>query len=151
MPRKLVRRSPMSISLSRKRRNDRLRRALAVLDRADRQIEPAAHAIAAGPHFWQAGAPFRIDDDLAALHRRRRGAEQGAGLADGGEHDVGLQPERRAVADEPAALEPRALEQYARHRAALALQPDRLRPGSDRHAVRLRQFALVEARLHVLD
>ena len=55
------------------------------------------------------------------------------------------------VPDELAVLQLGALEQHAADRAAVALEPQRPRPGADRDAAGLREFALVFARLHVVD
>src|SRR5947208_16445887 len=62
-PTKLVRRSTIYFP-SPQRRDDRARRALAVLDRAHGQIEPAGDAIAARPDFGETGAALRVDGDL---------------------------------------------------------------------------------------
>src|SRR5579883_1347996 len=132
------------------RRVDRARRLFAVLDRRDGQILPAIDAVAAGPDAFQAGAALFVDEDAPILALQGAAISGGnQGLANGGEDDVGLKPERLAGPDQPAPLLSRRLE-YDRTNRALPFEGDGLGPGADQDAVGLGKLLLVAARLHLL-
>ena len=124
----------------------------AVLDRADRQVLAAEHAIASRPDAGDAGAPLAVDHDAAALELDP-GALQDVrrpALADGGEQHVGLDAKDGAGRGERARVLVRVLEQHAAELASVPLDRHRPGPGADHDAVRLREFALEPARLHVI-